>query len=314
VVGVDAKSDNAGMAFVDVFSVVPSASEEDAWLETIEILCRLHSVHAILPGCEPEIHLLAKRFPYEGRLGGAVIVSQSRSWIDRYGDKLCCMNSLEGKIELAPYSDGTDRAATLKMANSVGYPLVVKPRRGSGSVAINVVSNEESLLAALESCPAPLVQGYINDDGGEFSVGLFACPQFRSAISFRRKLGHGGASWFADNTQQDLEVLAYCRKVGELCELRGACNVQVRKGRQGVQLLEVNPRFSSLVAARAACGFADLEWSLLMALGLPFAPPSGNYRSIRYLRFVHELVDFGDGFEGIDVWQPRAVKLGVGYD
>jgi hypothetical protein len=84
--------------------------------------------------------------------------------------------------------------------------------------------------------------------------------------------------------------------------------VFVWKSSDGVQLLEINPRFSSLVAARAICGCKDLEWSLKLALKLKNLERVQNYKEIRFRRYLHELVDFGDGFEAISEWSPHHIK------
>jgi hypothetical protein len=81
--------------------------------------------------------------------------------------------------------------------------------------------------------------------------------------------------------------------------------VQVRRSPAGIRLLEINGRFSSLVAFRALCGFRDVEWSLAHALGHVPEPPVGPYRALRFRRFFHELVDDGDGYEAVDRWLPR---------
>jgi carbamoyl-phosphate synthase large subunit len=306
VLGTDIRNQVAGEAFVDMFAVIPPAVEEMAWLQCVERLCSEHDLVAIIPGCEPEMHLLARSFPQGYGPHGTVSVAQSGSWFERYGDKLLCMNALAGCVQLAPYADGSDQAAVLELASVSGYPLVVKPRRASGSVSFSIVQNEVELLDAIGRCPAPLVQDYIDEDEGEFSVGLFSCATFSTVVAFRRQLGYGGASWYADNLDQDVEVLEYCRAVAEASGLQGSCNVQVRKSSRGVRLLEINPRFSSLVAARAACGFRDLEWSLKMALKTPFSTPPDSYRSLRFQRFVHEVIDFGCGYGELDAWRPRS--------
>lgn len=166
-------------------------------------------------------------------------------------------------------------------------------------------ATRQELDEAVAQARQPVVQRYIDDSGGEFSVGVFAHEQFESAIAFRRELGPGGASWFAE-TVDDEDVLDYAMKVAKAAGLRGSANVQVRKSRDGVRLLEINPRFSSLAAARAFCGFHDVQWELEAAIGLPLTPPTpGGYRRMRFRRFLHELVDTGHGYGGVPEWSPR---------
>ena len=110
-------------------------------------------------------------------------------------------------------------------------------------------------------------------------------------------------------TSDDATVADYCRQIGGAMCLSGAANVQVRKTRTGVRLLEVNVRFSSLVAARAAAGFRDAEWWLRLRLGMHTPTPPGRYRHLRFERYFHDLVDFGDGFQAVSEWSPRQQPL-----
>jgi biotin carboxylase len=80
--------------------------------------------------------------------------------------------------------------------------------------------------------------------------------------------------------------------------------VQVGKTDEGPLLLEINPRFSSLAAARGVSGFTDVEWSIKIALGLEIILP-GDYKHIRFRRFFHELIDLGEGFQALADWSPR---------
>ena len=69
----------------------------------------------------------------------------------------------------------------------------------------------------------------------------------------------------------------------------------MRRTDGGIQLLEINARFSSLSLARAYAGFRDVEWSVALALGETPDVPKHGYRLIRFQRFVHEMVDDGGG-------------------
>ena len=117
-------------------------------------------------------------------------------------------------------------------------------------------------------------------------------------------MGPGGASWFAESSE-DKDAHSYVKKIGEAIGLRGSANVQFRRSKDGLRLLEINPRFSSLVAARAICGFTDLEWSIKVALGMEIYQQDRVYKHIRFRRYAHELVDFGEGYLGVANWSPR---------
>lgn len=307
--GCDVDPDRGGSAFVETFHVVPPA-DDSTYLGVLDRLCGLLGVDALVPGSEPEIAALSRLGCFPTLPSGIPIVCQEAHWIAMYGDKLRCMQMLSGKIELSPFAEGTDPQAVAKLVEITGFPVVVKDCRSSGSRSLRIVHDQAELSAALSITSAPLVQAFLDNSGGEFSVGVFACDQFVSAIAFQRTMGPVGCSWTAE-TSTDVSVLEYALKIAQLTNLRGSANVQVRKTEKGVRLLEANPRFSSLVAARAACGFRDAEWAVELALGLIPAKPDGHFRPIRFRRFFHELVDVGEGFKAIAEWTPREAPIAI---
>jgi methionyl-tRNA formyltransferase len=301
--GSDIQQTSAGNVFVKAYHVVPPAAQPDDFVAAVDAICRREGIQAVVPGSEVEIRVLC-RWAGQALPGGAVVVCQPAPWIDRYGDELSCMRALKGRVDLAAFADGGDAAAVRDLVREAGFPLVVKLRQGFGSRQIQVVSDAAALAAALAAEGPWVVQELIDDQEGEHSVGLFAAPAFRSTITFRRSLGRFGCSWYAENVE-DAEVKRYAEQVMEVSGLQGAANLQVRKSRKGVRLLEINPRFSSLVAARALAGFRDAEWSVRLAMGLPLRPPRRPYRPLRFQRFFHEVVDVGTGYEAVPAWIPK---------
>ena len=308
VFGCDADSSSIGGAFVDELFTVPLASDAD-YLSVMAGICEDNGIDALVPGCEPEIFTLSRAASSGGFSCRAALICQEYSWLKTYGDKLTCFRQLDGKVDLAPYADGSDEVAVSEFIKNVGFPCIVKSRRSWGAKSLRTVADEDELTRVLGQTQVPLVQGYIDDEHGEFTVGVFACDDFTTAIGFKRSLGPIGASWYAENIDQDEDVLNYAYKIAEASGLRGSCNIQVRKSSWGVRLLEINPRFSSLVAARAACGFRDLEWSIYTALGREIQRPRQPFTPVKFRRFLHELIDFGSGYAAIEQWLPRYDRL-----
>lgn len=301
--GCDIDSKSIGRAFVDEFFTIASASDEK-YLSLLNDFCSKKKIHAVVPGSEPEIYALSclgnpPRLPC-----GTIVVCQEDKWLKIYGDKLKCFRDLDGKVPLSPFADGTNDREIEKFVLEKLFPCVVKPRVSAGSKDLKIARNKQQLHAYIKEVPNPVVQKYIDDSYGEFSIGVFSTENFTTAIAFKRTLGPFGATWYAENFDQDREVLDYAYRIAKDTGMKGSCNIQVRKGNDGVRLLEINPRFSSLVAARAACGFKDLEWSIYTALNIKVSEPDYPYRKITFRRYLHELIDFGDGYIALDEWLP----------
>jgi carbamoyl-phosphate synthase large subunit len=306
--GCDSNKHCIGQAFVQYFHLVPHSSDEAEYWETVQTISDKFGIVAIIPASEPEISVLSRHAQGEFGLHGTKIISRHSSWTNKYGDKLTCMQHLSGRLELAPFADGTDTAAVNHLVDSNGFPLVVKARRSSGSRHLYIVNAEEELAGCLKMIPLPIVQGYIDDSQGEFSVGVFCAPSFSSTIIFRRTLGPGGCSWIAE-TVEDPEISDYAKLIAQNIDVVGSANIQVRRSTKGIRLLEVNPRFSSLAAARAACGFNDVEWSLQLHLDGKFPDPVINYKKISFQRFLSEMIDFGDGFRIVSEWTASSRRI-----
>lgn len=303
--GTDRDADSVGSAFPDHFEAVPPAFDE-RFLDHLDRLCKRARIDAVIPASEAEIERLNRPGVFPQLASGAHVVALPASATDVHSDKLRCMEALADRIELAPFADGHDHRAVETLLQHSGFPVAVKPRRLSGSRHLCIAADASALASALDSVPDPVVQGYIDDSGGEYSVGVYRWPGGCHTIAFRRELRDKGCSWYAE-VSLDSEVLNYALKVAEASGIHGAFNVQLRKGSRGCLLLELNPRFSSLVALRALCGFPDVEWSLAAAIGGAEPPSQLHLRPAQFRRFFHEVVRApGDGaYRAVPEWQPR---------
>lgn len=308
--GCDAGRLEHGSVFVDKYFPVPYAAGAVEYLREADAICGEYAVDAIVPASDPEIRVLGQTGRPPALPCGTAAVCQDPVWFDTYDNKLRCMRALADKVELAPFADGEDRVAVARLVDTAGFPVVVKPSLSSGGRGMHVASDRPELESLLCEVPGPLVQGYLTEDHGEYSCGLFFQDSIEEVLAFRRELGPGGCSWYAEFSQ-DVDVVNYAKTVGRASQLRGSANVQVRKTDEGVRLLEINARFSSLAAARALCGFRDVEWALRARMGVPLQRPE-RYRRIRFRRFVHEVVDWGRGFATVREWRPLEAKKSSG--
>jgi carbamoyl-phosphate synthase large subunit len=294
--GSDIQSGGLGINFVDHFIVVPKASRLRIYLKAINQICLKHRIKCIIPASEIEIQTLGKAYPSGCLPCGTKIVSQSYSWSSIYGDKFSCMKNLKDKIYLPDFCDGSNLSELRKLIRRIGYPVVVKPRISSGSRFIQIAHNQKELTWYLQETEQPIVQEYLDEKIGEYSIGAFVFGKIRKFICFKRTLGSVGCSWYAE-ISQDKQILKFADELANIIQLEGSANFQVRKTSAGIGLLEINPRFSSLIAARAACKFFDLEWSIQQHLGNKIKAKKIIYPKIRFQRFFHEMIDTGKGFK-----------------
>jgi carbamoyl-phosphate synthase large subunit len=142
-------------------------------------------------------------------------------------------------------------------AKEFGFPLVVKPREGYGSLHFYIANNKEEMadaISAIENAGwRPLVQKYLAGD--EFTTGVTVdrnCRYAMSSISIRRTIKHG------QTYKAFIDDYHGVRRSAEDVALKlGACgpvNVQARLEGDLPVVFEINPRFSATCPMRAAAG------------------------------------------------------------
>ncbi len=111
----------------DVRAAVPLIEDPD-YVPALERLCEQHGVGAVLPLTDLDIELLA-RAREEGRLPALVPSSEvARATYDKYEAHLLLeRHSLPSPPTVLPDADLKD----------ISYPVLVKPRRGSGARSIH---------------------------------------------------------------------------------------------------------------------------------------------------------------------------------
>lgn len=245
---------NATRAFVDEFVTLPPAGGcafaracfEAARRMQIDLLVPLIVESEFLP-------LDDARELFESI--GCRLVLPSRRIIERTGDKL----------EFAKFLSeiGVSGPATKPYSQVVeieGFPVFLKPRRGSGSIGTSRIESLHSLHEAACGRTDLIVQEAV--EGAEFTVDCFAAAPGRvvAAVPRERIAIKAGVSVKGRTYRHPLIERIACNVV-EKSGLRGPANVQgFLRSDGGFSIVEMNPRFSGTLALTTAAGinFASL--------------------------------------------------------
>jgi carbamoyl-phosphate synthase large subunit len=301
--GSDMQLGGVGTLFLENFHRLPPAGSAD-YIDRLNSVCQAHGIAAVIPCSEAEIRRLCALDTHPSLLCGTQIVSQTPQINAVYGDKLQCFQFLQGKVPLADFADAQERAVAEQFISEHSFPLCMKERVSSGKKGVLILKDQTEFAHEWPHFKQPLLQALIDGDEREYSIGVFTHGKEVRLISYRRRLDQLGCSWFAELDQPE-SVLEYCRQIAGLVSAQGSINIQLRISQNGPLLLEINPRFSSLAAARAICGFNDVEWSVLLALGHVPPPALPPPPAFRYQRYIAESVDFGNGLHVPQIWAPR---------
>jgi len=256
-VGCDIDPYAAGKKDIATFLIAPRVAEGEKYFRFIKNTVTKYGIKYIYPTTEAEITFFDKNREYFEKNRITVFIN-SRFIIDTFSDKYKTANFLKSKSLSYPAT-----FLVREYKGELGYPLIIKPRRGCGSKGVVKVNDARELDIYTKLLPEGIVQEYLGDENEEYTTGIFSDGKKVYSITFRRKIGFGGVSKMIDLASNS-EIDEIARKFAESSNLTGSVNIQSRKTDGRFIVFEVNPRFSSTVYFRHYFGFQDLKWWLDM--------------------------------------------------
>lgn len=257
IIGSDTHREHAGSNFADTVLIIERV-ESEKFLSSLLDNLNEHKPQYYFPLNESELRLLSSLSSkdLDGLSPETQIVWSGKQVLDTFLDKESTMIFLD-TIQLK-----RPKSYSLNDFESYMYPLIVKPKYSSGSKSLFLCNNLEELKSSLVFVKDPIIQEFIPDQEGEYTVGVFAKKgnEIRT-ISFRRRLSPGGGTSWCE-TYYDSNLVGICEAIAKAIDLDGSINVQLRKFEGEYYIFEINPRFSSTVHIRSKLGFKDVLWSL----------------------------------------------------
>jgi carbamoyl-phosphate synthase large subunit len=266
--------------------------DDDRFPAAVLEACRARGIDVLVPTVDAELMPLARARPELAAAGVRTVLASSDtlSWCL---DKLALVRRCEPVVPV-PRSAALDADFE---PESWPFPVIVKPRTGSGGRGVTLVRSPDG-LASLERDGTLLVQEYL--PGEEYSVDVFADQggTVRAAVPrVRLKVDSGVAVTARTVRDPDLERLSCA--VAERIRLTYVANVQFRRDAAGVpRLLEVNPRFPGTMPLTIRAGVHMPRLALWSALGLESWPERVPFSEIAVVRHWHEVFIDPDELEG----------------
>lgn len=254
---------------------IPMASRPD-FIDALGQLCRVQQIDVLVPGVDEELSVVA-----ESRRSLATdVVVPPKAFVDTHLDKLASMRRLRDAGVGAPTTE------PLEARCDVGYPCVVKPRRGRGSRDVIVARNAEEIGAHLTICRRPaddfVVQEWLG--GQEYTVTVVADRngRLRAVVPVRVQLKRGIT--LRAETDNDAAVRDACIAIHASWPVAGCFNIQVIRRADGRVLpFEINPRISTTMCLAVASG-VDFLGLYLDSLGDDRAHALAPFRNHLTLR------------------------------
>ncbi len=248
--------------------------DDPGYVPALEDLCAQHGVGAVLPLTDLDIEVLA-RAREDGRLPALVPSSEvARATYDKYETHLLLKRlGLPSPPTALPEQD----LAALR------YPVMVKPRRGSGARSIHLAHDVSQARFFVDYVTeATMIQRAMN--GPELSIDCLGDFDGRCLNAIPRTMleSRGGES-IKGAVLHDLELIELGRRTMEALAVRGPATIQVfRDPELGLRITDVNTRFGGAFPApvyAALPGRTYPELILRLAAGDPVAPHVGEFRS-----------------------------------
>lgn len=163
------------------------------------------------------------------------------------------------------------------------FPCVVKPRVGSGSHGVYVLSDQFALDAVMKN-GKNIIQEFL--PGDEYSVDLYVGQSGAvHAVVPRLRLKVDSGVAITSRTVFDYELILNACTVAQIINLRGVANVQFRRDPNGIpKLLEVNPRFAGTMSLTVKSGVNIPQMALDELFGIPPQPGIIPFQEIGMVR------------------------------
>jgi carbamoyl-phosphate synthase large subunit len=257
IIGADMSPDAPGLYRADEGVLIPPASSAD-YIDYLINLCRKREVKAIFVGSDDELLTVAhaqtqieRESAVKALVGPIDLISIARDKWKTF--EFCKINNLQHAASALP-------PAREEFAKEFGFPLVVKPREGYGSVQFNIVKNKEEMDLSIQVIENAGWHAVIQEflAGEEFTTGITVDTtgkKIMSSISIKKIIKHGQTykAFVDDFTLIRDSAEKFATKLGA----RGAINIQAKIQGDKPVIFEVNPRFSASCPIRAVAGINE---------------------------------------------------------
>ncbi len=246
---------------------IPFANVPDFGKKLCELFQTLE-FDLLVPGVDEELSIVAELVE-EGRLKALL---PPKPFVDRHLDKFSSMQVL---CELAPKTVLAEEAA------EIGFPCIVKPRRGRGSRGVSMINSSEQLAAYLTLSEVE-AGGCIAQElgrGQEFTVMMAADSAGTLRAVVPVEVGIKRGITLRAKTCRDTAVEEACRKVHETNPVPGCYNIQLIRQDDGrILVFEINPRVSTTMCLGVAAGIDPMAIFLQSTDGEGLLPFEENLR------------------------------------
>jgi carbamoyl-phosphate synthase large subunit len=286
--GADSSPYSPAFQYCDDVMLLPKVGEADYAKKLLD-LCKKNKIDMVVPLIDPELEVLAAHHDKFRSNGIIAVVSPAKTIEIAFDKYQTYLHAKKAGIDVPETVTTIEEALRLITSGRLSWPVIVKPRKGSASISVNSCDNENELRLAFQSCPEPVIQEFV--PGDEYGYDLFCDVNFKPISVFcKLKLAMRAGETDKAVSVNDKKLIDLGVKIAQAFPMFGPIDADVKMGKNGPMLLEINPRFGGGYPCSHLCG-ADFPSKLIaICKGQKLIPDVGNYPANVYMFKQDEII------------------------
>lgn len=273
----------------DKYYIVPRITEP-GYIDIILDICKKENISGVLSLIDPELSLLAENEEKFKNIGTTVIGS-SYELCERALDKMQMFQWLRshGYNCAKSYVDKNEFFADVKTGKA-NYPVFVKPVRGSASIAISKVFDNETVDLLFDHSDNLMIQEYL--DGQEIGADCYIdllSGELVSVFTKKRIVMRAGET-DKSVSFKDEKLFELIKKFVNESGWRGQIDIDIFEINGEYHISEVNPRFGGGYPHAYECGADHMKLIVNNLNGIVNSDVIGNYKENVYMMKYNEIM------------------------
>lgn len=278
VIATDMSPNAPALYEADVHYIVPRMTAP-GYLDVIYDICRKEQVTGVLSLIDPELSLLALH-EEEFHALGVTVIGSFYDLCERTLDKwqMFCWLKEHGYACAESYIDREAFYGDVR-AGKINYPVFVKPIRGSASIAISKVQDQETVDLLFEHADDLMIQEYLK--GQEIGADCYIDMISGELISVftKKKLVMRAGETDKSISFKDPELFALIERFVKEAGFRGQIDIDIFECDGKYYISEVNPRFGGGYPHAYEAGANHMKYIVNNLQGKVNEPQIGEYES-----------------------------------
>lgn len=273
----------------DKYYIVPRITEP-GYIDIILDICKKQNISGVLSLIDPELSLLAENEEKFKNIGTTVIGS-SYELCERALDKMQMFQWLRshGYNCAKSYVDKNEFFVDVKTGKA-NYPAFVKPVRGSASIAISKVFDNETVDLLFDHSDNLMIQAYL--DGQEIGADCYIDLLSGELVSVftKKKIVMRAGETDKSVSFKDEKLFELIKKFVNESGWRGQIDIDIFEINGEYYISEVNPRFGGGYPHAYECGADHMKLIINNLNGIVNSDVIGNYKENVYMMKYNEIM------------------------